>query len=80
MCFKHLPIEFDAEGNARLKEGLTDPWGVRRNADRYAEQGHPRVPARPALARNQRVVTHMVGSHAFRFVVNHDAARRASAR
>ena len=26
MCFKNLPIEFDEQGNARLKEGAEDPW------------------------------------------------------
>ena len=26
MCFKNLPIEFDAAGKARLKEGVKDPY------------------------------------------------------
>ena len=26
MCFKNLPIEFDEQGNARLKEGAENPW------------------------------------------------------
>ena len=26
MCFKNLPIEFDAHGNARLKAGAADPY------------------------------------------------------
>src|SRR5215204_539453 len=26
MCFKNLPIEFDEEGNARLKEGVANPY------------------------------------------------------
>jgi hydrogenase large subunit len=26
MCFKNLPIEFDAQGQARLKEGVRDPY------------------------------------------------------
>ena len=26
MCFKNLPIEFDAQGNATLKPGLADPY------------------------------------------------------
>ena len=73
MCFKHLPIEFDAEGNARLKEGLPDPWGVRRNAERRAARARLAVGASPA--RGQRAVTHVAGSHAFLFLVNHDRAR-----
>ena len=27
MCFETLPIEFDAAGNATLKEGVRDPYG-----------------------------------------------------
>ena len=26
MCFKNLPIEFDELGNARLKEGVANPY------------------------------------------------------
>lgn len=26
MCFRNLPIEFDAQGQARLKPGLADPY------------------------------------------------------
>ncbi len=28
MCFKTLPVEFDAAGNARLREGIPDPYSV----------------------------------------------------
>ncbi|MDQ4096715.1 MAG: hypothetical protein M3144_02440, partial [Actinomycetota bacterium] len=28
MCFKNLPIEFDASGKARLREGIDNPWAV----------------------------------------------------
>jgi hydrogenase large subunit len=28
MCFKNLPIEFDASGKATLKEGMGDPYAV----------------------------------------------------
>ena len=28
MCFKNLPIEFDANGKAKLKEGARDPWSI----------------------------------------------------
>ena len=28
MCFKHLPIEFDEAGRARLKGGIPDPYSV----------------------------------------------------
>src|SRR2546423_9414205 len=26
MCFKNLPVEFDEQGNAHLKEGVADPF------------------------------------------------------
>ena len=26
MCFENLPIEFDEHGNARLKEGVPNPY------------------------------------------------------
>ena len=73
MCFKHLPIEFDAEGNG-LKEGLTDPWGVQRNAERRAARA--RLGGGASQDRGQRAVTHVAGSHAFLFLVNHDRGRR----
>jgi hydrogenase large subunit len=28
MCFKNLPIEFDASGKAQLKAGVSDPYSV----------------------------------------------------
>ncbi|WP_034272079.1 nickel-dependent hydrogenase large subunit [Haloechinothrix halophila] len=28
MCFKNLPIEFDANGNAQLKQGIPDPYAI----------------------------------------------------
>lgn len=73
MCFKHLPIEFDADGNASLKEGLADPWGVRRNAERRAARARAGSGAGPP--RGRRAVTHVAGSHAFLFLVKHDRGR-----
>ena len=40
MCFKNLPIEFDAEGRASLRKGVADP---------YAPQGEPSTGVRPQL-------------------------------
>ena len=28
MCFKNLPVEFDATGKAGLKHGVDDPYSV----------------------------------------------------
>lgn len=67
MCFRNLPIEFDAEGKARLKEGLDDPWGVRR----HAEQRRRREADSPAIPSDlQRAVMRAAGSHALGVVLN----------
>ena len=34
MCFKNLPVEFDAEGTPRLKKGGEHEWAVRREPRR----------------------------------------------
>ncbi|MGH2706644.1 MAG: hypothetical protein ACRDJ4_16615, partial [Actinomycetota bacterium] len=31
MCFKNIPVEFDENGRARLKEGVADPWSLEGN-------------------------------------------------
>jgi len=28
MCFKNLPIVFDDDGKARLRDGMSDPYAV----------------------------------------------------
>ncbi len=65
MCFRNLPIEFDANGKARRKEGLDDPWGLRRAAERRRRKAD--APAAPP--EGQRAVMRGVGSHAFGVVV-----------
>ena len=73
MCFRNLPIEFDADGKARLKEGLEDPWGVRgAAAERRRRQLDP--PAPPS--KQQRAVMRAAGSHALGVVVGHRVGRR----
>ncbi len=72
MCFRNLPIEFDRDGKARLKEGLDDPWGIRRAAERSRRQ--PDAPQIPSEA--QRAVMRAAGSHAFGVVVHHRGGRR----
>ncbi len=68
MCFRYLPIEFDPDGKARLKEGLDDPWGVRRNAERRRRR---ELEAPATRVEGQRAVMRSVGLHAFGVVVNH---------
>jgi len=33
MCFKNLPVEFDADGRAYLKEGIPDPYSTQHRPD-----------------------------------------------
>ena len=73
MCFKNLPIEFDSDGKARLREGLDDPWGVRgAAAERRRRQLDP--PAPPSNQR--RAVMRAAGSHALGVVVGQRDGRR----
>ncbi len=45
MCFRNLPIEFDAQGHARLKPGVADPYSytqggllqIKDDRERFAE-------------------------------------------
>jgi hydrogenase large subunit len=76
MCFKKLPIEFDAEGHARLKEGLADPWAVRGEPDPYAELRELAPDAGGLRGQRQRALTHVAGAHAFQSLVVHRRARR----
>ncbi|MDP9068455.1 MAG: nickel-dependent hydrogenase large subunit [Actinomycetota bacterium] len=70
MCFQNLPVEFDAQGNARLKEGITNPYAYQtRNVDRsqieqlLASNGHIKDV-------NLDPVTRVAGAMAFHTVVD----------
>ena len=76
MCFKNLPIEFDAEGKARLKEGAADPWAVRREPDPYAELRRLAPDAGAPRGQRQRALTQVAGAHAFHSLVVHGRDRR----
>ncbi|HET8632117.1 MAG TPA: nickel-dependent hydrogenase large subunit [Thermomicrobiales bacterium] len=75
MCFQNLPIEFDEEGHAHLKEGVADP---------YAVQTRPidRSQIEELVRRNGHVkdldidpVTRVAGALAFHAVVDLDARK-----
>ena len=72
MCFKNLPIEFDEEGRAHLKEGVRDPYEYQtRSLDEQADR------IKDLLARNGHIksvdfdpVTRVAGALAFHSVVD----------
>src|SRR5829696_2899089 len=77
MCFKNLPIEFDEQGNARLKEGVANPYSyeVTELAPIESPEGRPRL--ENLLARNGHIrrvdfdpVTRVAGALAFHTVVD----------
>ena len=41
MCFKNLPIEFDATGKATLRQGVSDPWAVQTAQRKYTPLMQP---------------------------------------
>ncbi len=72
MCFKNLPIEFDAQGRPYLKEGVADPY---RYTTRSLAEQEDRI--RELLARNGYIksvdfdpVTRVAGALAFHTVVD----------
>ncbi|CAN5198096.1 hypothetical protein BH18CHL2_BH18CHL2_08680 [soil metagenome] len=78
MCFKKLPIEFGASGEARLREGAPDPYKVRRNG--HVADQEERI--RQLLAKNGHIkevsidpVTRVAGALAFHSVVDLEARR-----
>ncbi|GAC1556161.1 MAG: nickel-dependent hydrogenase large subunit [Herpetosiphon sp.] len=72
MCFKNLPIEFDANGKAFLKEGVRDPYTYQtKSLDEQADK------IKELLARNGHIknvdfdpVTRVAGALAFHSVVD----------
>lgn len=72
MCFKNLPIEFDANGKAYLKEGVRDPYAYQ---TRSLDEQHDKI--QELLARNGFIknvdydpVTRVAGALAFHSVVD----------
>jgi hydrogenase large subunit len=75
MCFKNLPIEFDEQGNARLKEGVADPYAYTVRDVTPIEQSPEKL--EELLARNGHIrrvdfdpVTRVAGALAFHTVVD----------
>src|ERR671914_2201333 len=78
MCFKNLPIEFDAAGNATLKQGVADPYSYSETpAPTPIEEDPHRM--RDLVERNGNIrkvdfdpVTRVAGALAFHSVVDLD--------
>src|SRR5829696_8022676 len=75
MCFKNLPVEFDEQGNARLKEGVADPYSYEVTEVTPIEQNEAKL--KQLLERNGHVrtvdfdpVTRVAGALAFHTVVD----------
>jgi hydrogenase large subunit len=77
MCFKNLPIEFDEEGNARLREGVADPYAVHVTPVMTLTEPEGEERLHELLARNGHIrqvdfdpVTRVAGALAFHTVVD----------
>src|SRR5215510_10676516 len=77
MCFKTLPIEFDAHGKPRLRAGEPDPFGTGREVLVSTERPPSRDKIEELLARNGYVkdvdfdpVTRVAGALAFHAVAD----------
>ena len=79
MCFKNLPIEFDSQGNATLKQGVANPYTYPETpAPTPIEDDPERM--RELFARNGAIrrvdfdpVTRVAGALAFHTVVDLDS-------
>src|ERR671933_3069774 len=75
MCFKNLPIEFDEQGNAKLKEGVANPYSYDVKEVTPIEQDQEKL--EELLSRNGHIrrvdfdpVTRVAGALAFHTVVD----------
>ncbi|HSD23088.1 MAG TPA: nickel-dependent hydrogenase large subunit, partial [Solirubrobacterales bacterium] len=80
MCFKNLPVEFDEQGNARLKEGVADPYSYEVTDVTPIEQDEAKL--KKLLERNGHIrtvdfdpVTRVAGALAFHTVVDLESRR-----
>src|SRR5262249_57998364 len=87
MCFKNLPIEFDAHGKPRLRAGESDPFGTGREVLVSTERPPSRDKIEELLARNGYIknvdfdpVTRVAGALAFHAVADLEGRRVIEAR
>ncbi|MFQ5651240.1 MAG: nickel-dependent hydrogenase large subunit [bacterium] len=72
MCFKNLPIEFDEQGNATLKEGVADPYAYKTTSLDEEQDKLKALLARNGFIKNVDFdpVTRVAGALAFHSVVD----------
>src|SRR5260370_13066873 len=82
MCFKNLPIEFDEQGRAYLKEGVANPYAYPTSTAVADQQDR----VKELLARNGHIkdvsidpVTRVAGALAFHAVVDLEARKAEDA-
>ena len=78
MCFKNLPVAFDETGKAYLKEGVSDPYAVKKSGNALTQEEK----IRSLMAKNGHIkevsidpVTRVAGALAFHSVVDLEARR-----
>ena len=78
MCFKNLPVAFDEAGKAYLKEGVSDPYAVKKSGNAMTQEEK----IRSLMAKNGHIkevsidpVTRVAGALAFHSVVDLEARR-----
>jgi hydrogenase large subunit len=88
MCFRNLPIEFDAAGSARLRGGISDPYSVTVTrpevgmTDQQREEQIQRLVARNGHIRDMNMdpVTRIAGALAVNVVADLEEGRYLDAR
>jgi len=82
MCFKNLPVEFDEQGRAHLREGVADPYVYGGAAVATASAADRQQRIETLLARNGHIkeitidpVTRVAGALAFHSVVDLESRR-----
>ncbi len=82
MCFKNLPIEFDDDGTARLREGVADPYAVAIAKPReYVRSGGSGGTLAPPKLRDWSIdpVTRVAGALAVHTVLDLDERKAVEA-
>jgi hydrogenase large subunit len=87
MCFKNLPVEFDANGKPYLREGVRDPYGTTTTVPAGVPKQLSEDQVRELVKRNGHIttvdydpVTRVAGALAFHTVVDLKEGKTVSAR